>query len=100
MSLVYQYAVRFINKCMACIFITQYFELMNGAKTLTQIVFAVHFSSKAIKIWSTYPEKIRISDAQNAKKNFPKDCICYFGVGSKSVSNSSLVFTSSLFSNG
>ena len=36
------------------------------------IICSVHFSSKAIKIWSTFPENSRISDAQNAKNTAQK----------------------------
>ena len=44
----------------AFIFIRQYFQLTNGAKTLTHIVLC---TLKAMQIWSMFPENIRISYA-------------------------------------
>jgi hypothetical protein len=64
------------------------------------ILCSVDFSSNAIKIWSTFPENIRIRDAYHAHKISQKLFMCYFGMGSKRVSNSSPVFISSEFIKG
>jgi hypothetical protein len=37
----------------------------------------VHFSSKAITFWSTFPENIRIRDAYHAKRNITKVVYVY-----------------------
>jgi hypothetical protein len=55
------------------------------------ILCSVQFSSKAIKIWSTFPENIRIRDAYHAKILSQKLFLCYFGMGSKRVSDFPLI---------
>jgi hypothetical protein len=52
---------------------------------------STHFSSKAIKIWLTFPENIWIRDAYHAKILSQKLFVCYFAMGSKRVSDFPLI---------
>ena len=81
---------------MAGIFITQYFHLPNGAKTLTHIVLCT-FLIKRNQIWSAFPENIRAATIKMQNKSPQMLFTCCFGMGSNRLSNSSPIFASSAF---
>jgi hypothetical protein len=84
---------------MACICITQYFQLKNGAKTSTRIVFCrflIKSYQDLVNILQKYKDQRRLP----RKKISQKLVMCYFVMGSKRVSNSSPVFISSEFIKG
>ena len=69
---------------MACIFTTQYFQLTNGAKTLTHIVFCT-FLIKSDQNLVDDPLKYTEQQRFKCQKNTQKLLTCIFGRGSKRV---------------